>query len=147
MKKLFYLFLGLWLVSCSDRQLAGDILAENTPPPFSEENEFKALIEQARWGNGEAFLKLAGCYREGKGVEKDLIGMISMEAQAESFGKFLSLHDLLNLCGKGLLAFHFHFAHVLVQNLASSLALALDINLPASELGGQAGVLPFLADG
>ena len=94
MKKLFFLFLGLWLVSCSDRQLAGDILAENTPPPFCEENEFKALIEQARWGNGEAFLKLAGCYRDGKGVEKDLIGMISMEAQAESFGAIGSMVEL-----------------------------------------------------
>lgn len=96
MKKLLILFLGLWLVSCSDRQLGGDTLAESTPPPASEENEFKALIEQARWGNGKAFLKLADCYRDGKGVEKDLMGMVCMGALAENFGAIARIEDFFH---------------------------------------------------
>ena len=96
MKKLLILFLGLWLISCSDRQLGGDTLAETTPPPASEENEFKALIEQARWGNGKAFLKLANCYRDGKGVEKDLMGMVCMGALAENFGAIARIEDFFH---------------------------------------------------
>ncbi len=53
----------------------------------SEETDVKALIGKARWGDGDAFLKLADCYRDGKGVKQDFCKMVCMLAQAEECGK------------------------------------------------------------
>ena len=80
MKK--YLF--LWIVSaivfmgCNDQLLLDEALVGSHQ--LNSNNEFNTLIEQARWGDGQAFLKLADCYREGNGVEKDFVGMLCMLA-------------------------------------------------------------------
>ena len=66
MKKYLFVIMAvmLALVSCTDSQF----LDENTGnlSELSSFNEINALIEQARWGDGQAFVKLADCYRDGK---------------------------------------------------------------------------------
>lgn len=92
-------YLLLWIVSatvcmsCTDQQFQENALAD-----FYQQNgnnEINTLIEQARWGDGQAFLKLADCYRDGNGVEKDFAGMISMLVQASEYGGIDSMEDYL----------------------------------------------------
>ena len=52
--------------------------------------EINALVERARWGDGQAYLQLADCYRDGIGVKKDFLGMMVMVEQARAHG---AIHD------------------------------------------------------
>ena len=101
MKKNLFLLVTMVmsLVSCTDQQFVDETLANKALLPM--ENEFNALIEQARWGDGQAFLKLADCYRDGKGVEKDFVGMLSMAAQADEFGGVRRMEDYLKEMPEG----------------------------------------------
>lgn len=65
------------------------------PETKSEEADVKALIDKARWGDGDAFLKLADCYRDGKGVKQDFWSMVCMLAQAEEQGKIKDMDDYM----------------------------------------------------
>ena len=87
------------LVGCTDQQFLDETLVNKALLP--SENELNVLIEQARWGDGQAFLKLADCYRDGKGVEKDLVGMLSMVAQANEFGGIHRMEDYLKELPEG----------------------------------------------
>ncbi len=95
MKK--YLLLAMAIVfsfvSCSEQQFLQETLDDNTS--IAACNEFNALIEQARWGDGQAYLQLADRYRDGKGVDKDFVGMLSMVAQADKFGAINRMEDYL----------------------------------------------------
>ena len=86
MKKILFVLVAMVmsLVSCTDQQLVDELAGDKAE--LSAANEFKALVEQARWGDSQAFLKLADCYRDGKGVEKDFAGMLCMLALADEFG-------------------------------------------------------------
>ena len=92
-------YLLLWIVSatvcmgCTDQQFQENALADFHQQ--NSNNEINTLIEQARWGDGQAFLKLADCYRDGNGVEKDFAGMISMLVQASEYGGIDSMEDYL----------------------------------------------------
>ena len=101
MKKILFVLVTMVmsLVSCTDQQFV-DELAEGKAE-LSTTNEFSALVEQARWGDGQAFLKLADCYRDGKGVEKDFVGMLSMVAQADEFGGVRRMEDYLKEMPEG----------------------------------------------
>ena len=80
MRKYFYLVVMLMMVSCTDQfvmdEVAGGV-AEQTPA-----SEVATLMEKARWGDGQAYVELADCYRDGKGVKQDFVGMLSMAAMA-----------------------------------------------------------------
>lgn len=98
-------YLLLWIVSvtvfmgCTDQQFQENALAD-----FHQQNgnnEINTLIEQARWGDGQAFLKLADCYRDGNGVEKDFAGMISMLVQASEYGGIDSMEDYMKKMPEG----------------------------------------------
>lgn len=93
MKKFFYLMVALVLVSCTDQlvmdEVAGEF-AEQTPA-----SEVATLMEKARWGDGQAYLKLAECYRDGKGVKQDFVGMLSMAAMACQYGGINHVEDFL----------------------------------------------------
>ena len=98
-------YLLLWIVSvtvfmgCTDQQFQENALAD-----FHQQNgnnEINTLIEQARWGDGQAFLKLADCYRDGNGVEKDFVGMISMLVQASEYGGIDSIEDYMKKMPEG----------------------------------------------
>lgn len=88
----------LWILafaltsSFAARQMDGAVAAPETK---SEETDVKALIDKARWGDGDAFLKLADCYRDGKGVKQDFWGMVCMLAQAEEQGKIKDMDDYM----------------------------------------------------
>lgn len=85
MKKYYYeMMLVLVLSSCTDQYFADEMFRESSiEAPSSEIN---VLMEKARWGDGEACLKLADRYREGIGVKPDFVRMMSMVSMAEDFG-------------------------------------------------------------
>ena len=94
MKKCIILFMVAILASCSDTQLAENI-ADVKESELVKENatgsaEIKALVERARWGDGQAYLQLADCYRDGIGVKKNFLGMLAMVEQARVHG---AIHD------------------------------------------------------
>lgn len=78
------------LTSCTDQKIA-ESMEEAKASAWTKENnpvsaEINALVEKARWGDGQAFLRLADCYRDGIGVKKDFLGMMAMVKQAEACG-------------------------------------------------------------
>lgn len=90
MKKYIILFMVAILASCSDMQLAESI-ADVKESELVKENangsaEIYALVERARWGDGQAYLQLADCYRDGIGVKKNFLGMLAMVEQAREHG-------------------------------------------------------------
>ena len=94
MKKCIILFMVAILASCSDTQLAESI-ADVKESELVKENangsaEIMALVERARWGDGQAYLQLADCYRDGIGVKKNFLGMLAMVEQARVHG---AIHD------------------------------------------------------
>ena len=94
MKKCIILFMAAILASCSDTHLAESI-ADVKESELVKENangsaEINALVERARWGDGQAYLQLADCYRDGIGVKKNFLGMLAMVEQARVHG---AIHD------------------------------------------------------
>lgn len=86
MKKILFAIMAVLLamVCCTDNQFLDE--TAGNPTELSSTNELNTLIEKARWGDGQAFVKLADCYRDGKGVNKNFIGMLAMLAQADEYG-------------------------------------------------------------
>lgn len=96
------------LVGCADQQLTSETLTDKVSEEktavsgiSSTESRVGILMEMARWGDGKACLKLADCYRDGKGVEKDFMGMLGMAAQAEEFGGIDNMEDYLKEMPEG----------------------------------------------
>lgn len=92
--KYIILFMVAILASCSDMQLAESI-ADVKESELVKENangsaEINALVERARWGDGQAYLQLADCYRDGIGVKKNFLGMLAMVEQARDHGAIRS---------------------------------------------------------
>ena len=78
----------LLLASCSEQQImeeraSSTKLTEQKSMTISPKDSIMSLLNQARWGDGSAYLKLADCYRDGIGVKKDFFGMITMAHMAE----------------------------------------------------------------
>ena len=94
MKKCVILFMVAILASCSDTQLAESIADVKESELVKEDANgsavINALVERARWGDGQAYLHLADCYRDGIGVKKDFLGMMVMVEQARAHG---AIHD------------------------------------------------------
>lgn len=94
MKKCIILFMAAILASCSDTQLAESIADVKDSELVKEDANgsavINALVERARWGDGQAYLQLADCYRDGIGVKKDFLGMMVMVEQARAHG---AIHD------------------------------------------------------
>ena len=84
---------ALVMSSCTDQQFL-DETADQTRAS-AQVSEIEMLKEQARWGDGQAYLKLADCYRDGKGVKKDFISMLSMVALADQYGGIKRMEDYL----------------------------------------------------
>ena len=94
MKKCVILFMVAILASCSDTQLAESTADVKESELVKEDANgsavINALVERARWGDGQAYLQLADCYRDGIGVKKDFLGMMVMVEQARAHG---AIHD------------------------------------------------------
>ena len=87
MKKILYIFVALLIAGCSEQAVYNDIVdAPNITSEVPVKDQYSVLLEQARWGNSEAYLKLAGFYHDGIGVEADFMGMMSMLAMADQYG-------------------------------------------------------------
>lgn len=101
MKKYLFAVMAVVLatVSCTDSQFLDESVGN--PTELSSTNEFNTLIEKARWGDGQAFVKLADCYRDGKGVNKDFIGMLAMLAQADEYGGISNMEDYMKTLPEG----------------------------------------------
>lgn len=89
----------LVLASCTDHQLVENVVAEETASQATV-SEFETLREKARWGDGQAYLRLADCYRLGIGVKSDFIGMLSMAAMAQEFGGIQRMENYLDSISK-----------------------------------------------
>ena len=90
----------LFFASCSEQHLQEDRLAstkvvEQKSVETAPRDSVLALLHQARWGDGSAYLKLADCYRDGFGVKKDFFGMITMVSIAESRGGINRMEDYI----------------------------------------------------
>lgn len=91
MKKLLMLAVtALLIVGCSEQQLLDDYMSEVSE--MSEKQEpaqvsiVNSYLEKARWGDGNAFLKLAECYHDGIGVKSDFMGTLTMLMMADQYG-------------------------------------------------------------
>lgn len=99
MKKYIILFMVAILASCSDMQLAESITdvkeSELVKENANGSAEINALVERARWGDGQAYLQLADCYRDGIGVKKNFLGMLAMVEQARDHGAIRSENEYM----------------------------------------------------
>lgn len=100
MKKCVLLMMGvLLLTSCSQQQVmnevAEDIAKENSEVTISVANPVNEYLEKARWGDGNAFLKLAECYHKGIGVKPDFMGTITMLTMAGEYGWDNSMEEYI----------------------------------------------------
>ena len=87
MKKILYIFVALLVAGCSEQDVYNDIVdAPNITSEVPAKDQYSVLLEQARWGNSEAYLKLAEFYHDGIGVKADFMGMMSMLAMADQYG-------------------------------------------------------------
>lgn len=90
----------LFLASCSELQMMENISSSKDIVPtktFAEPHDsIMSLLQQARWGDGKAYLKLADCYRDGFGVKKDFLGMIIMAEIAEKRGGIRKADDYIS---------------------------------------------------
>ena len=85
----------LVMVSCTNQMTENEVVgeyAEQTPA-----SEVTALIEKARWGDDQAYLQLANCYRDGKGVKQDFLNMLFMMSYAEESGGIKSRKDCMSI--------------------------------------------------
>ena len=94
MKKYMLLMATLVLTSCSNQLIVDGEASEDAVqnPP----REINALKEKARWGDSEAYVKLADCYRDGKGVQKDFIGMLTMLSLANDYSEINQMEGYLD---------------------------------------------------
>ena len=87
MKKILYIFVALLIAGCSEQDVYNDIVdAPNITSEVPAKDQYSVLLEQARWGNSDAYLKLAEFYHDGIGVKADFMGMMSMLAMAYQYG-------------------------------------------------------------
>lgn len=64
MKKCIFMAMTALFVCCSDQQLTDgvtDVKSKELVQTSDDKEKFDALIEKARWGDGQAFLQLANC--------------------------------------------------------------------------------------
>ena len=95
MKKLLTAILCmLMLASCSD-QLTETDLRVNHAPVEQDASEYQHYLEKARWGDANAYRKLADFYRTGVGVNADFISMTAMLAMAEQYNRNLRVDDYM----------------------------------------------------
>lgn len=91
MKKLFYCAaVVVGLAACSE-SLYTEVLPEE-----EETYDLRTLEERAKSGDGAAFLELANCYRDGRGVKRDFMKMSCMAYQAERFGGIARMESYLD---------------------------------------------------
>ena len=83
--------LTAFIMTCTGLQAANIQVSGNAISV--EETNVKELIDSARWGDRQAYLHLADCYRNGTGVKKDFLCFYAMVKQALSFKVITSIKE------------------------------------------------------
>ena len=94
MKRVLYFLMALIPACCAAQESNGGI-ADTPKSNIEEDCQYDSLVQQARWGDGRAYLKLADLYRKGQGVQQNLLGAISMLAMAEQYGAIGHIEDYM----------------------------------------------------
>ena len=94
MRKYLLFIVGMILASCSDQFNVENVADAVTEPSAS--SNVDGLVEKARWGDGQAYVQLANCYRDGIGVKQDFIGMVAMVSLADEYGGISRMEDYLS---------------------------------------------------
>lgn len=94
MKKYLFLLIALVLAGCTDQLMMEKVVGEYAGQTSA--SEVTTLLEKARWGDGEAYVKLADCYRDGKGVKQDFINMLAMASFADEYGGISWMEDYIS---------------------------------------------------
>ena len=85
-KAILFMMATMMMAGCAEQQIFDDV-ASDAPEQVTKTENFNDLMEQARWGDGNAYLKLADYYINGKnGTKPDFIATISMLTMAEEYG-------------------------------------------------------------
>ena len=85
-KAILFLLTTMMMASCAEQQVFDEV-ALDTPEQVTKTENFNDLMAQARWGDGNAYLKLADYYINGQnGTKPDFMATISMLSMAEEFG-------------------------------------------------------------
>lgn len=100
MKKLYIYMIAALLTYCQ-KQHAVNAYAPiekvmNGGVGIAPVDSIKLFTDQARHGDRAAYLKLADCYRNGTGVKRDFLGMMSMVYMAEQCGAIGKIDDYIN---------------------------------------------------
>ncbi|MBR6979656.1 MAG: hypothetical protein IKH88_07465 [Prevotella sp.] len=86
MRKAIPFILAMMMVGCAEQQGFDDV-ALDAPVHVTKTENFNDLMTQAKWGDGNAYLKLADYYINGKdGTKPDFMATISMLNMAEEYG-------------------------------------------------------------
>ena len=93
MRKYLVFIAVLVLTGCSEQYFENELLVEKTA--VTRGVDVASLTEQAKWGSGEAYLKLAQCYHDGDGVERDFVTMLCMVEMAQQYGSVKSFGDYM----------------------------------------------------
>ena len=82
------------IVSCSEKDVYNDIVdAQEIMGKAPVTDQYSVLLKKARWGDAEAYVKLANCYRDGKGVKQDFINMLAMVSLADEYSSLSRMED------------------------------------------------------
>ena len=85
-KAILFLLATMMMASCTEQQVFDNVTLDALEQVTKTEN-FNDLMAQARWGDGNAYLKLADYYINGKnGTKPDFMATISMLTMAEEYG-------------------------------------------------------------
>ena len=90
----------LFFASCSEQHVMEDAFTsqefvEHKSMTVTPQDSVVSLLNQARWGDGSAYLKLADCYRDGFGVKKDFFGMFMMAEIAKNRGSIQKVEEYI----------------------------------------------------
>lgn len=95
MKKILYILTILFLVGCAKQELMSGVVEKSCEEKVVANDGFTALLEQARWGDGKACLKLAEFYHDGVGVKPDFVNSMTMLAMADQYGEIRGFDDFI----------------------------------------------------
>ncbi|MBR6180455.1 MAG: sel1 repeat family protein [Prevotella sp.] len=85
-KAILFILATMMMASCAEHQVFDDV-ALDAPEYVKKTENFNDLMAQARWGDGNAYLKLADYYVNGQnGTRPDFMATISMLNMAREYG-------------------------------------------------------------
>ena len=89
-KVILFTMMATWMVSCSEHNVLGEEVEQVMSVQKEQETAHAGLVnaylEKARWGDGNAYLKLAQCYHDGIGYKQDFLGCLTMLLMADQYG-------------------------------------------------------------